>query len=353
MRMRSVLWWGRSDREYSRNRLVLSLFQELGWTVAFFHPMSSRTGLLESYFRRRQKPDLIWAPCFRQTDIAAAAHWADKWRVPLIIDPLISAYQKEVFERSKWPPDSSRALKKKMWESRLFSMADIVVADTPAHADFFRDELKVEPHKIYVLYVSAEGDHFKPMPFPDDKRSLEVLFYGSFLPLQGIDVIIQAAKLTDDPRIRWTLLGGGDLRPEMVRQAAGAVNISFEPWIAYSALPERLSHAHILLGIFGVTLKAGLVIPNKMFQSMAVGRPVITRHSEAYRDTLAGSPVIGWVPPGDPDSVAELVLKWSRDTEKIEQRGRDTRKLFESFFGRNKTKAMLNEMLNNALKNVR
>lgn len=350
--MRSVLWWGRSDREYSRNRLVLSLFEELGWTVDFFHPMSSRTGLLESYCARRQKPDLIWTPCFRQTDIASAAHWADKWRVPLIIDPLISAYQKEVFERRKWPPNSSRALKRKAWESRLFSMADVVVADTPAHADFFRDELQVEPQKIYVLYVSAEEDHFKPLPFPDDKEPLEVLFYGSFLPLQGIDVIIKAAKLTDDSRIHWTLLGGGDLRPEMERLAAGAANITFEPWIDYSALPERLSRAHILLGIFGVTLKAGLVIPNKMFQSMAVGRPVITRHSEAYRDTLAGSPVIGWVPPGDQDSLAELVLKWSRDTEKLKQQGRETRKLFESFFGRDKTKAGLNEMLDYAFKKV-
>lgn len=347
--MKSVLWWGRSEREYSRNRLLISLFRDLGWTVDFFHPVSSRTGLMESYFTRLQKPDLIWSPCFRQTDIASAAHWADKWRVPLIIDPLISAYQKEVFERGKWKPGSSRALKRKEWESLLFSMADIVVADTPAHADFFTDVLKVEPQKIFVQYVSAEEDHFKPMPFPDDKKPLEVLFYGSFLPLQGIDVIIQAAKLTETSGIRWTLLGEGDLRPEMERQAAGSANISFEPWIDYAALPKRLSRAHILLGIFGVTPKAGLVIPNKIFQSMAAGRPVITRHSEAYRETLAGSPVIGWVPPGDPEALANLVLNWSRDTEKLQQRGRETGKLFERFFSRETTKAKLNEMLDYAL----
>ena len=64
--MPSVLWWGRSDRNYSRNRLLGSLFKELGWSVDYFHPRSSRTGLLESYVARPRRPDLIWTPCFRQ-----------------------------------------------------------------------------------------------------------------------------------------------------------------------------------------------------------------------------------------------------------------------------------------------
>ena len=135
----------------------------------------------------------------------------------------------------------------------------------------------------------------------------------------------------------------------MEKQAAGSANISFEPWIDYAALPERLSRAHILLGIFGVTLKAGLVIPNKIFQSMAAGRPVITRHSEAYRETLAASPVIGWVPPGNPQALADLVLDWSQDTDKLKQQGRETRNLFAQFFGRETTKARLNQMLEYAL----
>lgn len=351
--MRTVLWWGRSDREYSRNRLLISLFRELDWTVDFFHPLSSRSGLLESYLRRFRKPDLIWSPCFRQTDIASAAHWADRWQVPLIIDPLISAYQKDVYERGKWPPDSSQARNRKRWESRLFALADSVVADTPAHADFFRDILQVRPDKLHVLYVSAEDELFTPLPFPEDTGQIEVLFYGSFLPLQGVDVIIKAAGLTADPRIRWVLLGDGDLRPVMEKHAAGIPHISFEPWIEYSLLPARISRAHILLGIFGVTPKADLVIPNKIFQSMAAGRPVITRYAEAYRETLAGSAVIGWVPPGDPDALAELVLHWTGDIGNLKQRGRETRTLFESFFGRKRTKAALRDLLDHTLTKAR
>lgn len=346
---KSVLWWGRFDPLYSRNRMLLKTFDELGWEVDVFFPHSSRTGLLESYFRKIRKPDLIWSPCFRQTDIGAAAHWATRWQVPLIIDPLISSYQKEVFEREKWPPDSSKAQHRRDREAHLFGKGDIVVADTPAHADFFRDVLHVAPEKLAVLYVSAEGDHFRPLPFPAAREPVEVLFYGSFLALQGVDVVVQAARMSPPGAVRWTLLGDGDLRPAMEREAAGAPNIVFEPWLDYDALPERISRAHILLGIFGTTPKADLVIPNKMFQAMAAGRPVITRTAAAYRDTLAGVPAIGWIPPGSPEALADLVHLWSRNPVAFEERGRETRKLFDLYFSQAKMKENLQDILARAL----
>jgi hypothetical protein len=88
--MPNVLWWGRSDPEYSRNRIVRDLFAELDWEINFFHPFASQTGVIEALFHRLTRPNLIWIPCFRHRDIGSAAVWAQKWRVPLIIDPLIS-----------------------------------------------------------------------------------------------------------------------------------------------------------------------------------------------------------------------------------------------------------------------
>ncbi len=343
----TVLWFGRFDPCYSRNRVILDLFQNLGYQVRFFRPLVSRTGRIETLVRRPDRADLIWCPCFRQTDIPAAAALARRRNIPLVIDPLISAYQKEVFERKKYPPHSPRAEQRKKWERRLFRLADLVVADTPAHADYFRDVLGADPEKTAVLHVSAEADLFRPQPLPDTK-DLEVLFYGSFLPLQGVEVVIEAATLCSGSRIRWTLLGDGDMRPAMEEAAAGADNITFEPWLDYSLLPERISRAHILLGVFGTTPKADLVIPNKVFQAMAAGRPVITRTASAYRETLAGEETIGWVPPGDPDALGRLVLEWSRDKKILSQRGRASRKLFEQFFSREKMSGMLKRILDRA-----
>ena len=118
--MPSVLWRGRSDPEYSRNRILFKSFSDLGWRVDVFHPVSSRFGLMEAYFHRLNRPALIWVPCFRHNDISSAVHWAMKWKVPLVIDPLISAFEKEAFEKNKYTADSKSGKRKQRWESRLF-----------------------------------------------------------------------------------------------------------------------------------------------------------------------------------------------------------------------------------------
>ena len=109
--MPTILWWGRSDPEYSRNRIILNLMSGLGWSTHIFHPLTSGLGVMEAYCRRLKRPDVIWVPCFRHRDIASASYWASRWQVPLIIDPLISAYEKEVFERKKYDPDSLKGRK--------------------------------------------------------------------------------------------------------------------------------------------------------------------------------------------------------------------------------------------------
>ena len=332
--MPTVLWWGRADRDYSRNRFLLSLFSDLKWTVDFFHPLSSLFGRAEAYIHPPKKPDMVWVPCFRHTDIAAASHWASKWKVPLVIDPLISAYEKDVFEKKKWREDSKKAKKRRQWETACFAKADRVIADTPAHADFFQTFLGVDPDKLSVLYVGADTDMFRPTPAPPPVPPFEILFYGSFIHLQGTEVIIEAARLTTDLDAVWVLLGEGDLKKEAIHRAQELPNVRFESWIDYEKLPARVAQAHILLGIFGTTLKSGLVIPNKLFQAMAGGKPVITRKSQAFSATLNHAEPIGWVDAGNPVSLANCVRTWLKTPQELADRGNATRILFDTFFSK-------------------
>ena len=331
----------------------MNLLSGLGWSTHIFHPLSSELGAIEAYCRRLKRPDVIWVPCFRHRDIASASHWASRWQVPLIIDPLISAYEKEVFERNKCDPDSLKGKKRRYREADLFSRADIVVADTPAHADYFNTELNVSLDKLMTLYVGAETDLFKPADVPHLKKPYQILFCGSFLKLQGAETIVAAAKQTRDLGIEWILLGEGDLKSDCMQMARGYDHIRFEPWLDYHMLPGRISKAHVLLGIFGTSLKADLVIPNKIFQAMAMGRAVITRRSKAYADTLNESETIGWVPAGDPMALAFLVKKWFEDPSHLIRRGEKTRELYDAFFSRSKLKDMLIKILETAMNRKR
>jgi glycosyltransferase involved in cell wall biosynthesis len=330
--MPTILWWGRSDTDYSRNRIILNLLSELGWRIEFFHPVSSLLGRAQAFFQRPKLPQLIWVPCFRQRDMHSAVFWARRWKCPLVFDPLISAYQKEVFEKEKWSADKRPAVKLRSWEAGLFRQADLVIADTRLHAQFFADTFALDPDKVCVVYVGADDAVFRPVDADPDRSPIEVLFYGSFLALQGPDVIVDAAREIENKKIRWVLLGDGDLRPRLEARARSLPNVRFEDWMPYEHLPQRLARAHILLGIFGTTPKAAMVIPNKVFQAMALGLPLITRRSEAYPQQVRDSEVIGWVPAGNARAIADQVAKLAVDPHGLVGCGRQTRQLYDQYF---------------------
>lgn len=319
--MKTMLWWGRFDPNYSRNRILRGLLPKLGWNVVDFHPVISATADLEAWLRRLPHVDLVWVPCFRQRDYAAARRWSHARGIPLAFDPLISAYDKQVYERAKLASDSTAAHRLLSWERKIFQSADRVIADTSTHADFFADTLGVSRDKLSVVYVGAEESLFKPTEINKKPatESLEVLFYGSFIPLHGAEIIAEAARLYSGPPVHWRFIGKGPSRARCELITRGMDNVTFEDWVSYTDLPDRIWRADVVLGIFGATQKAARVIPNKVYQAMACGRPVMTRRSSAYPAEITGETGNGlvWVKEGDPDDLSANLSRLASAPESL------------------------------------
>lgn len=330
-----LIWWGHSDPAYSRNGIVRGHLAALGWRVTDFSPIVSPWGDIEAALHRLPKPDAVWVPCFRQRDLAAARRWCDRHKVPLVFDPLISAYDKQIGERVKWREEDARSRRLLAWERRLFACADLVLADTTCHADYFVRTLGVSPERVRVVYVGADETLFAPASGHAAQEAgapLDVLFYGSFIPLHGAQTIIEAARCYRGPPVRWSLLGNGPAQADCKRVAAGLANVVFESPIPYAQLPTRLHRADILLGVFGTTQKAGRVIPNKVYQALAAGRPVITRESEAYPPETRDSDALAFVPPGNPQALATAVAAWAPAPAHLVVRNRAARGVYDVCF---------------------
>ena len=345
---KTVLWWGRFDPGYSRNRILRACYGDMGWRIADFHPVLSATGDIEARLRAIPEPELVHVPCFRQRDLAAASRYAKRLGIPLLFDPLISAYDKQIYERAKFSDADIRARRLLEWEQDLFSRADIIFADTTEHARFFSEMLGANARKIHVVYVGAEESLFFPETAPHaPSESIEVLFYGSFIPLQGPEVIIEAARLCQDTPVDWVLLGNGPLRAECERRATGLSNVFFEDWVPYEQLPKRIHQADILLGVFGTTLKAQRVIPNKVFQALACGKPLVTCSAPSYPAELLTNPASGilWVNAGDSKSLADAVMQHARNTSHLQEFGHAARISYEKYMG----SRVVHSQLQNAL----
>ena len=338
MTTNNVLWWGRSDNHYSRNSIIRQHFNNLGWEITDFSPSFSFSASLEARLKRIKHFDLVWVPCFRQRDLASASKWSKKHHIPLIFDPLISAYDKQVYERQKFTPDSTQAKTLLQWEKSLFQQADLIIADTSAHAEYFNQQLGIPRQKIRIIYVGADETVFSPIQpekyrKPKENKVLDILFYGSFIPLQGPQIIIGAAAATQGKPVHWTLVGKGPLLDSCQQQAnhLNLNNVNFTEWLDYqTALPERIDQADILLGIFGDTPKAGRVIPNKVFQSMAMGKPIITQSSKAYPEQVRQSKGIVWVNPGQPQALADAALSLSQKKEKLADLGASNYQIYKA-----------------------
>ncbi|MAZ03369.1 MAG: hypothetical protein CMN56_09540 [Sneathiella sp.] len=340
----TVLWWGRFDPDYSRNRILRQTLLRLGWKIKDFRPKISPLGHLEATLKGVKKPDLLWLPAFRQRDMAAAAKWAARRGVPILFDPMISSYDKQVFERRKFPEQSAPARSLLARERKIFAAADLVLADTEGHAAFFRETLNRPADKVRVVALGAEEGLFTPAPMAEKSPDapLEVLFFGSFIGLQGPEIIIEAAKRCR-AEVRWTMLGDGPLKEACEAAAAGHPAIRFEGYLPYDQLPARIHAADILLGVFGVSAKAERVIPNKVYQALACGRPVIPRRSTAY----PGGETKGLlqIPEGDPDTLAETVAGLAGNRHDLPARGHAAEKYYAENFSKDTIHAQLEEAL--------
>jgi glycosyltransferase involved in cell wall biosynthesis len=169
-----------------------------------------------------------------------------------------------------------------------------VLTDTESHRRFLRRLFHVPAEKIAAVPVGADEDLFAPPAQPrtrDDSRPLEVLFYGSFLPLHGIDFILSAANALRDESVHVTLVGGNRLDLSAFRrrvQELGLKNVTHLEWVGMEQLPSLIAAAGLGLGgPFGGTPQARRVVTAKTFQFLAMAKAVVigrTSQESGFRD---------------------------------------------------------------------
>jgi glycosyltransferase involved in cell wall biosynthesis len=109
-------------------------------------------------------------------------------------------------------------------------------------------------------------------------------------------------------------------------------NLVFVKPVPEAGLPAYLAHADLCLGIFGDTRKAANVVPNKVVQAAAMGRPILTRDSAAVRRWFRDGESIALAPAASPRALADAILALRGDPDRRAALGKGARAAFERGF---------------------
>jgi glycosyltransferase involved in cell wall biosynthesis len=245
--------------------------------------------------------------------------------VPVLFDPLVSRWDTQVGDLGRVRPGGLAARRLRASDRSALARADLVLCDTWEHADFYGEQFGTSRRKMVRIPVGADRATFargaaRPAA-PDSGAPLDVVYVGGFLPLHGMETIVAAAASIERRRgaafARFTLLGGGMHAHRAARDvaAAGLRSVRMPGRAPYGEAMETLAAADLALGIFGRTEKAGRVVPHKVFQSMALGVPVVTRRSPAIAEFFRHGEHLALVPAGDPEALAEAILTLAADRD--------------------------------------
>ena len=137
-------------------------------------------------------------------------------------------------------------------------------------------------------------------------------------------IVAAAEQLPADVEI--VLIGNGPERAALERRGQrGGARLVWRDDVPFAELPDELARAAVVLGIFGAGRKAALVVPNKVWQAAAAGRPVVTRDSPALREMLTPDEHCVAVPAADPAALAAALRALLDEPARGERLGRAAR----------------------------
>lgn len=174
------------------------------------------------------------------------------------------------------------------YERYILRKSDHVLTDTISHQKRFSKIFNIPNDKFTTLHVGTDENIFYPrqikIPKVYQQNKFNVFFYGNLIPLHGINIILEAAKIINNTEnsIQFTIVGGKGKKKQIENienyiNKYKLTNITYLKWLDFETeLPIYMNQADLCLGgPFGISKQANHVITGKTYQFMSIGKPTI------------------------------------------------------------------------------
>ncbi len=334
----AVCYLGAFDPDYSRNRIIRAGLAARGIRVSLA-PLPRGLDLRETLpllwrtMRREARDcDALVVAEYNQLLAPLAVGLGRLLRKPVLVDYTVGLYESRVLDNN--------ASKKRDWRRRLFRELDRwnvgaaagAFTDTDRHRDAFRQQIGAATKGMVVVPVGVaeewlDASIWLDVP-PSDKapdEPLLVQFYGGFNPFHGTEVILRALSwLNTDERFRFEMIGRGPMHEAALKRAhlLGIKHLRFIDPPDTPELVRMVARADICLGVFARRDKTTYVVPHRLMECMALGKPVVTAESAAVDEYFTPGEALVTVPPSNPGALAKRLRKLAADPEERRRVGK-------------------------------
>ncbi len=223
-------------------------------------------------------------------------------------------------------------------EAATFRLADRVIATNESYREVALARGGVAAHRVAVVRSAPRLSHFRPVaPRADLKngRAFLVAYLGVMGPNDGLEYllravahIVHAVQRTD---IQFVLIGGGDLRPKLIRMSATlgvAEVVQFTGRIPDEEVIALVSSADLCVAPDPKDALNDVSTMNKIIEYMALGKPLVAFDLLEAR-VSAGEAAV-YATPNDPVDFARHILDLLASPERRRMMGRIGRQRFET-----------------------
>lgn len=279
--------------------------------------------LIKAYFA-----DVIYL-CPMNTRFIKSALWAAKtFRKKIIVEMYISIYDtfvrdKKILKGQQIEAGSRQAKGMLAKDVLALTKSDFIIHTASHELAYWEKLLNIEiaPEKVFIapnFNVSRLAHRRK---FQQD-GNLKICWWGTFIPLHGLENILQAMKFLQANKVKFTcnLFGvNNDLfntYAEKIKLEQLEDCVSLEKDLSFSdnSLPKYLiDNCDLALGIFGNTDKAYNTVPNKLIEALSMGIPTLTMKSTALKEFFEPETDL-WTCEPSPESIAESIVAIAEGT---------------------------------------
>lgn len=336
-----VCFFGIYDPEYARNAILMEGFRRNGFEVYECRisrniPKFKKWVALYKEYRKMSSKDFdIVLVAYPAQVVAPLARLLFGKKV--VVDLFVSLFDTNVSDRKRWSVFSMRGALDFCYDFIACRVAWRAITDTNLNIEYFHKHFFINKNKCIYVPVGADIRYLHKTSYVSEKADeFSVHFHGNYIPLQGVQYIVKAAKLLENENIFFTLIGGGQTYKEIVTltESINVKNVCFKEYMHIKKLNDILNGADVVLGIFGDTKKARRVVPNKVYEGMAVGASIVTADTEAVRQTFGCdfAKCFTLVPPADPDALADAIRFLKKNPKLSQSRAENAYLYFQDNF---------------------